>query len=63
MQGMPDIAIVIIAYKTCTCYSVLSKSQAKSAFTDNVCQGLNTTDRQIQDFGKGGGRFYAAVKF
>ena len=39
-RTMPDVTSVIIAYKTCTCYSVLSKSQAKSAFTCNVCQGL-----------------------
>ena len=41
MQGMPDVARAIIAYKTCTGYSVPSKSQAQSAFTCNMCQVKN----------------------
>ena len=40
---MSDIARVIIAAKTCLLYDFVGKLQAKSAFTCNVCQGLNTT--------------------
>ena len=44
-QGMPDVARVIIASKRCTSYSVVVKSQAKRAFTCNVCQGLKHRPR------------------
>ena len=39
VQGMSDVARVMISSKSCSFYYVVGKSQAKIAFTCNVCQG------------------------
>ena len=47
---MSDVAGVIIASKSCSSYSVVSKSLTKRAFTCNVSQGLNAKISQDMKF-------------
>ena len=47
---MPDVARVIIASKSCSSYSVVRRSEAKRAYTCNICQGFkrNITDPNLE---------------